>query len=79
MKTGPVRTGQTAKAGACRDGGDGDNWCPTGSGESTGALLPVRKGGPQVGLLEILETSALSKLGKHNPCALGLLLGALPG
>lgn len=31
------------------------------------------------GLLETLEISALSKLGKHNLCAPGLLLGALHG
>ena len=43
------------------------------------APLPVQQGCPQLELLETLETSALSKLGKRNPHALGLLLGALPG
>lgn len=43
------------------------------------APLPEQQGCPHLGLLETLETSALSKLGKHNPCALGLPLGALPG
>lgn len=57
----------------------GDRNDGVGRGSAAGAaLLQVQRGCFQLGLLETLGTSALSKLGQRNPRSPALLLGALP-